>query len=128
VAVAKLSGEAQPDAIDYTIRVENHSGYALRQIVVRAEVPSGTSVLLEGLGQPDGVDAPTLENGQLVWKARTLPAHAILGPFTFTVLTAGLPGRLELVTTATVAYAHGSPPLFRGTSRSAEARVQVSNR
>ncbi len=128
VAVVRLSGDPQPDEIDYTIRVENRSNYFLRNVVVRADVPAGTRVLLEGLGQPDGVDSPTLDAGQIVWKAKALPAHTILGPFTFNVLTSGLSGRPELTTTATVDFAHTAAPQFRGQAQSAEARVQVSNR
>jgi hypothetical protein len=128
VAVPKLSGEAEPDEIAYTVRVENLSGYALSQVVLRVAVPSGTPVLWDGVGQPDGVDPPSLEDGQLIWRARTLPAHSMLGPFTFNVLTAGLPGRPELVARATLEYAHGSPPLFRGSARSDEVRTLVSNR
>jgi uncharacterized repeat protein (TIGR01451 family) len=127
-AVVRLSGEAQPDEIAYTIRVENRSNYFLRNVVVRADVPSGTRVLAEGLGQPDGVDSPTLDGSQVVWKVKALPAHSMLGPFTFNVLTAGLPGRPELTTTATVEYAHTAPPQFQGSAQSSELRVQVSNR
>jgi hypothetical protein len=128
VAVPKLNGEAEPDEIAYTVRVENLSGYALQQIVLRVAVPRGTPVLRDGIEQPEGVDPPSLEDGHIVWRARTLPPHSILGPFAFNVLTAGLPGRPELVARATLEYAHGSPPLFRGSAGFDEVRVQVSNR
>jgi len=127
-AVVRMSADPQPDEVDYTIRVENRSGYFLRNVVVRADVPPGTRVLAEGLGQPEGVDPPTLEGGQVVWKAKALPAHSILGPFTFNVLTVGLQGRPQFTTTATVEFAHTAAPRFRATAQSDEVRVQVSNR
>ncbi|HEY7067845.1 MAG TPA: copper resistance CopC family protein [Chloroflexota bacterium] len=127
-AVVRMSGDPQPDEIDYTIRVENRSGYALRDIVVRADVPSGTRVLAEGLGQPDAAEHATLDGGQVVWKAKSLPAHSVLGPFTFNVLTAGLSGRPTLGTSAMLEYAHTWEPRFRGTAQTEDVRVQVSNR
>ncbi|HWP29253.1 MAG TPA: copper resistance protein CopC [Chloroflexota bacterium] len=127
-AVPKLSGDAQLGEISYTLRVENHSGHMLRQLVIRADIPPDTQVLLEDLGQPAGVEPPTLEGGQLVWRARALPAHAILGPFTFKVSTLGLSGRPELTSTATVEYVVGSTPIGRETARAAEIQVRVVNR
>jgi hypothetical protein len=100
----------------------------LRNIVVRAEIPAGTRVLLDGLGQPEGVDSPTIDGGQIVWKVKALPAHSILGPFMFNVLTTGLLGRPQLTSTATVEYAHAAAPQFRGSGQSSEVRVQISNR
>jgi methionine-rich copper-binding protein CopC len=127
-AIVRMSADPQPDEIDYTIRVENRSGYFLRNVVVRADVPPGTQVLAEGLGQPEGVDHPTLEGGQVVWKAKALPAHSILGPFTFNVLTVGLQGRPQFTTTAPVQFSHTATPQFRGAAQSDEVRVQVANR
>jgi methionine-rich copper-binding protein CopC len=127
-AIVQLGGEAQPDAVEYTLRVENRSGFHLSNLVLRADVPPGTQVLAEGLAQPDGVDAAKLEEGRLVWRLRALAPHAIAGPFTFQVATAGLSGRPQLAATASLDYAHATPPLFRGTAQSAEARVQVSSR
>lgn len=124
----RLRGEAQADGIGYTLRVENRSEYALHDVVVRADVPQGARVLLEGLGQPEGVAAPVLEGQQLVWKVPALPAHTVLGPFTFQVLVTDLSGRPTLTATATVEYAHRWPPRFRGTAQSPEVRVQVATR
>jgi methionine-rich copper-binding protein CopC len=127
-AIVRMSADPQPDEIDYTVRVENRSGYFLRNVVVRADIPPGTRVLAEGLGQPEGVDPPTLEGDQVVWKAKALPAHSMLGPFTFNVLTAGLRGRPELTSTATVQFAHTPEPRFRTSAQSSETRVQIANR
>ena len=127
-AIVRMNGEVQPDEIDYTVRVENRSGYFLRNVVVRADIPPGTRVLAEGLGQPEGVDPPTLEEGQVVWKAKALSAHSILGPFTFNVLTTDLLQRSQVATTAVVQFAHTATPQFRGAAQSDEIRVQVANR
>jgi len=75
-----------------------------------------------------GVDPPTFEAGQLVWKAKSLPAHSIRGPFEFHVLTARLGGRPTLTATARADFAHAWAPVFRGYALSPEVAVQVSNR
>ena len=74
------------------------------------------------LAEPDALDR-TLNT-----VPKALPAHSILGPFTFNVLTIGLQGRPQFTTTAIVQFAHTAAPRFRGAAQSDEIRVQVANR
>jgi hypothetical protein len=124
-AVVRLSGEAQLDQIDYVLRVENRSEWALRNVVVRVALPPGARVLADGLGQPESAEAAAIEDGQIVWRLASLPSHSIQGPFEFSVLTTGLSWGAEVAATATVQFAHTWPPLFRGSAQSEELRVQV---
>jgi hypothetical protein len=123
-AVVRLGGEAQLDQVDYEVRVENRSEWALRNGVLRVNVPPATRVLAEGLDQPDGAEG-VVEGAQVVWKFAALPSHSILGPFTVSVLTAGLPRQQELTATASVEFAHTWEPVFRGSARSEELRLEV---
>ncbi|HEY7060108.1 MAG TPA: copper resistance CopC family protein [Chloroflexota bacterium] len=118
--------DGEEDTIAYTLRVENHSGWQLRNIILRGLVPEGTRVLAADLGQPEGVDAPDVGGGQVVWRAHAVAPHAISGPYTFSVSTAGLPDRSTALTIASVEFAHtASAPTFRAVVRSAEVPVQI---
>jgi methionine-rich copper-binding protein CopC len=128
-ATVRLSAEAEAGRISYTLRVENRSGWHLRNVVVRVRVPAEAPVLFEGLGQPEGVEPPELQDDQLVWHLRTLPPHTIRGPFSFAVSTAGLTGRPTLTSVATIEYLHtASDPQGRGRAQSPEVRIQPAVR
>ncbi len=127
VAAVDVSAALEADTLSYVLRVENRSGYYLRSVVLRALVPEGTRVLADDLSQPDGVEAPEVGGGQVVWHARALPPHAVVGPFAFSVTTAALADRAVVATIASVEFIHSaSSPDFRGTVRSPEVAVQVA--
>ena len=128
-ATVRLSAEAEAGRITYTLRVENRSGWHLRNVVVRARVPAEAPVLFEGLESPEGVEPPELQDDQLVWHLRTLPPHTVRGPFSFTVSTAGLTGRPTLTSVASLEYLHtASDPQVRGRAQSPEVRIQPAVR
>jgi uncharacterized repeat protein (TIGR01451 family) len=128
VAVVRLLGatdEEQPDVVTYTLRVENRSGYGLSNVMVGVHIPDGTRALLDDAGQPDRSDEPRVRDGQIVWNAHSVPAHSVLGPFTFSVSAAGQAPRTELRAAAWATFAHGSLPLFRGRAESPLSRVRL---
>jgi methionine-rich copper-binding protein CopC len=104
VVSVRLSGEAQLGAVTYTLRIDNRSDFRLRDVVVRAQVPAGTSVLAEGLENPPGAAPAEVVDSAVVWRLRRLPPHTMRGPFTFTVSTADLSGRPTLTSRASVEY------------------------
>lgn len=130
VAAVRLSGEAEAGAIAYTLRVENRSDFRLRNVVVRARVPAGTAVLLEGLKGPEGASEAELERGDVVWRLRSLPPHSMQGPFTFSVTTTGLRGRPTVTSEAAIEYTFtdSPPPRVRGQARSPAVNVQMATR
>jgi hypothetical protein len=87
--------------------------------------PAGTRILLDDASQPDHSDEARVRGGQIVWSPHSLPAHSVVGPFTFSVSAAGMPPRTELQATAWIAYAHGSMPLFRGRAESPLTRIRL---
>ena len=89
------------------------------------QLPPGTRALLDEAGQPDHSDDPKVSNGVVTWNAHSVAAHAVLGPFTFSVSAPGMPPRTELRATAWTTYAHGGPPLFTGRAESPLTRVRL---
>ena len=95
--------------------------------MVRALVPDATRVLAEDIGQPDGVQAPEVGGGQVVWKGGRVGPHTILGPFSFSVTSAAAPDQAIVASIASVEFIHSaSSPQFRGVARSPEVAVQVA--
>jgi methionine-rich copper-binding protein CopC len=128
VAVVRMLGETDEgnsQNVTYTVRIENRSGYQLSNVRVGIQLPPGTRALLDDAGQPDGSDDPKVSNGEVTWNAHSVAAHAVLGPFTFSVGAPGMPARTELRATAWTTYAHGGPPLFRGRAESPLTRVRL---
>jgi uncharacterized repeat protein (TIGR01451 family) len=117
--------DENPQTVTYTVRVENRSGYALSNVRVGIQLPPGTRALLDEAGQPDGTDDPKAGDGQVTWNAHFVAAHAVLGPFTFSVSAAGQAPRSELRASAWTTFAHGAPPLFRGRAESPLTRVRL---
>lgn len=127
VAAVSVAAEFEEDTITYTIRVENRSGYHLRGLVLGALIPESTRVLAEDLGQPDGVEAPEVGGGQVVWRGGRMSPHTIVGPFSFSVTSAAVADQAIVATIASVEFVHSaSAPVFRGVARSAELAVQVA--
>ena len=128
VVGVRLSGEAQAEAVTYTVRIANRSDFRLRDVVVRAQIPAGTSVLPDELSQPAGAQAE-IRDGAVEWRLRGLPPHAMRGPFTFTVSTAGLAGRPTLTNSASVEYVFAdSPERIRGRADSEAVSVVAAVR
>lgn len=130
VAVVRMLGEAsedEPGQVEYTIRVENHSGYHLRGTTLRADIPAGARVLADGLGRPESLGAGVVQNGQVVWRLGAMPPHSIVGPFTFSVVVPVAGTSTRVASRATLGFGHvASPPLFRGSTRSSDAAVRVA--
>jgi hypothetical protein len=97
----------------------------LSNLQVGVRPPAGTRILLDDAGQPDHSDEARVRGGQISWSAHALPAHSVVGPFTFSVSAAGMPPRTELQAAAWISYAHGSMPLFRGRADSPLTRVRL---
>lgn len=129
VVGVRLGGEASLGEVTYTLRVANRSDFWLRDVVVRAEIPAGTAVLVEGLEGPRGASAAQLGDGHVVWRLRSLPPHTMRGPFTFSVSTAGLQGRPTLTSRARVEYVFAdAPQRVRGQAESEPVEVLVAVR
>jgi methionine-rich copper-binding protein CopC len=106
--------EAGANSLHVEVHITNRSSWDLRHIIVSASVPDGTRLLNEGIAGPDGT-TNEITPREVHWRNGRARPHTIMDAFTYNISTAGLPpGSPYPQPTVSVAFEHGTAPVFRG--------------